>query len=362
MKIFIPRIPWVVDFHKFFVKAFEGNKVEVASNEHDFELSKTLHFFKLQQITKIRNLELRYQLKKYNATILNDCINFKPDVFLEFNESYLYPETISAIKERCKCTMVCVLGDDPWDSSRWVADFPHSLRYFDFIFNPEVIWNVNLRKVAPNALIYWHHGGYDPNYYYPVPENLITLSDREQFSCELSFTGTSYGNKAEGAYRSDILSYVSDFDLKIWGDNNWPYRFRYHPELKPQYKGGRLPMDDLLKLYTLSKINLNLPAPQLATCFQPRVFEIAATKGFQIIDYRSSLKKLFSSDDIVTFNTIPELRDKTRYYIDHDKERTEMAEQLYQRVTQRFTWTYWAKCIIKTIESPKDYELLEDEF
>jgi len=361
MKVFIPRIPWIVDFHGFFVKAFEGNRVEVATNSRTFELSRTLHFFKLHQITKIRNTEMQYLLKKYNESVLKDCVNEKPNVFLVFNESYLYPTTIKAIREQCKCLMVCVLGDDPWDSTRYVADFPHSLKYFDFIFNPETTWNVNLRKVAPNALMYWHYAGFDPACYYPIDKNTLSQADIDLYTCDLSFTGSSYGFKAEGAYRSDVLSFVADMDLKIWGDNNWPFRFRYLPELRKNFMGTRLPLGELRKLYTLSKINLNLPAPQLATCFQPRTFEIAATKGFQIIDNRKSLRKLFNADEIVTFDTIPELREKAKYYSEHDNERNEMAEKLYQKVTQRFTWIQWARHIVNILEHPKEFELLDDE-
>jgi spore maturation protein CgeB len=361
MKIFIPRIPWVVDFHKFIVKGFHENQVEVITNSNDFELNKFIHNLRLHHILKIKNLEMQYMLRQYNKVVLNDCIRAKPDVFLIFNECNITPDTIKAIRERCGCLMLNVLGDDPWDSTRFVADFPHSLKYFDIIFNPEVTWSVNIRKAAPNALIYWHNAGFDPDYYFPVDPSTITDEDRKKLACDLSFTGTSYGFKSEGAYRSDVLSYISDFDLRIFGDNNWQYRFRYLPELRTHYYGSRLPMEELRKLYTLSKINLNIPAPQLSTCFQPRTFEIAATKGFQIIDNRSALYRIFSPDELVTFDTIPEFREKIRYYLDHDKERNEMTEKLYKKVTENFTWKVWAKRILGIISNSKDYELLEDE-
>jgi len=356
MKIFLPKISWIGNFDHYFKSAFEGNSIEVVTNNSEFKLNKLIHLFKMQQITKIRTLEMMHYLKKYNKQVLQECLACKPDIFIVFNESRLFPDTIKAIKEQCKCLMVCIIGDDPWDSVRWSADFPHSLKYFEIIFNAEPIWNNNIKKAAPKAKIYWHYGGFDPKTYFPVDEKTISLADTERLSCDISFTGSSYGAKAEGAYRSDILSYLKDFDLKIWGDDNWPYRFKYLPQLKEKYQGTRLPYKDLRKLYTLSKICLNLPAPQLFTTFQPRVFEIAAVKGFQIADNRPLLHKLFTEEELVTFDTIDELVEKINYYLQHENEKKEIAEKLYKKVTENYTWKHWARRIVDTIESPENYE------
>jgi spore maturation protein CgeB len=350
MKLFIPQINWVGNFFQYFKSAFHDSAIEVATNSNIFKLNKFVHLFKLHQISKINQLENKYYLKTYNDQLIKECLAFRPDVFFVFNESYLYPDTIKTIKEQCKCLMVCALGDDPWDSIRWVADFPHSLKYFDLIFNAEPSWNVNIKKVAPKAKILWHFGGFDPQYYFPVEKKTISQADQEIYNCDISFTGSSYGNKAEGAYRSDILSYLTDFDLKIWGDDNWEYRLKFLPQLTGKIKGGRLSYPDLRKLYTLSSINLNLPAPQIITSFQPRIFEIAAVKGFQIIDNRPLLRKLFNEDEIVTFDTNDELREKARYYLDHENERNILTERLYLKVTENFTWSHWAKLVIDGIK------------
>lgn len=349
MKLFIPRIPWIGNFFHYFKSAFENNSIEVATNSNIFKLNKFVHLLKLQHISKIRDFEMNYYLRMYNEQMVKECKAFRPDVFFVFNESHLFPDTIRTIKEQCKCLMVCALGDDPWDSARWITDFPHSLKYFDLIFNAEPSWNINIKKVAPKTKIVWHYGGFDPKFYFPVEESSISLDERQFFGCDVSFTGSSYGHKAEGAYRSDILSFLTDFDLKIWGDDNWHYRVKYLPQLNGKIKGNRLPYDDLRKLYTISKINLNLPAPQILSSFQPRIFEIAAVKGFQIIDNRPLLKNLFADDEIVTFDDIEELREKIKYYLEHEKERMALAENLYRKVTEHFTWSHWAKMVLEVI-------------
>lgn len=213
-------------------------------------------------------------------------------------------------------------------------------------------------RLPPNQKYFGSLEDLTPEYYHVVDNKLLSLDDIKKYSCDLSFTGSSYGNKAEGAYRADILSYLTDYDLKIWGDDNWPYRFQYLPELKNKYQGTRLSYENLRKLYTLSKINMNLPAPQVVTSFQSRVFEIAACKGFQIVDYRPLIDKVFNDDELVTFKTIGELKEKANYYLSHETERMAISEKLYKKVTEKYTWKNWARQILDTIAHPENYEQL----
>jgi len=349
MRIFIPRISWIGNWGNYLKSAFGQNNIDIITNKKEFSLNPIIHTFKLQQISKIKIWEEQFCLRNYNEHVLNECIAAKPDVFIVMNESRLYPTTINSIKEKCKCMMVCILADNPWDSSRYIADFPHSLKFFDIIFTGEPTYNINIQRVAPKAKIFLNFGGFDPDYFYPVNEQKLTKAEIEHFKCDVSFTGTSYGPKAEGAYRSDILSYLTDFNLKIWGDSDWPYRFKYLPSLASSYKGERLSYDNLRKLYHLSIINLNIPNPQVYTGFQPRVFEIAACKGFQIADHRSLLREIFSEDELVTFQTIDELREKILFYKNNDLERNRISENLYNKVIKNFTWTAWAEKIMKVI-------------
>ena len=350
MKIFIPRIPWHEGFNLALRKAFAANSVDVVTNSNRYKLNRLIGALPLRKISPVQDWERKHCLRKYNEELFRQVQLAKPDVFLVFNESLLYPETILRIKAECRCRLVCCVGDDPWDSIRWVADFPHSLKHFEYIFSGEPAWDINIRKVAPQAKLHWHYGGYDPDVFFPVEDSAITDSEKQKLSCHVSFTGSSYGTRAEGAFRSDILSYLSDYELKIWGGDKWPYRFRFLPGLKRCYQGERLSYEELRKLYRLSKINLNLPAPQVVSTFQPRVFEIAACKGFQIIDKRDKLFDLFSEDCLVTFETIGELREKIDYYLRNEKQRLVMAEKLFQKVWEKFTWSNWAGEILKVIE------------
>ena len=352
MKLFMPRISWEGDYQKYFTEAFQQNGVEVMSNSNTFHRNRLIGFLGLRAIDGLRRSELRYYIEKYNKYVLRECLSFKPDVFFVFNESKLTSDTLLAIRKYCKCKMVLRVGDDPWDSIRWQVDFPHNLKHYDIIFSADPIWNNNIRKVAPRANIYWSVSGYDESSFTPVENAGVTpraLFDR--YSCDLSFVGSSYGIKAEGAYRADILSYLCDFNLKIWGGDNWEYRFRANPQLRDRYQGGKIPRSDLRYLYSLSKINLNIPAPQITLYFQPRVFEMAACMGFQIADSRLLLSYLFSQDELVTFDSIDDLREKVVYYLAHDQDRRRITENLHKRIYGRYSWRQWANRTLHTIRT-----------
>lgn len=355
MRVFIPQINWIGNLNKYLTAGLEGDKIEVGTNENYSKRNWFIRATRLYHIGRLNQWEYKNYLNKYNEVLLRDCLAFKPDVFLVFNECRVQTEVIKNIKIKTGARMVLVLGDDPWDSSRF-RELPHSLRYFDIIFNAEPSWNVNLKNVAPRSKIFFTLGGFDKEFYHPIKADSLSTEDKKRFACDVSFTGTSYGEKAEGAYRSEILSYLTDFNLKIFGDNNWPYRFRFLPELSDKYKGSRLSYSDLRKLYTLSNVNLNLPNPQAIESFQSRIFEIAAVKGFQITDNRPLVREFFAEKEVVTFDNIDELRDKLQFYLTNEKDRKEITHNLYQKIIDKYTWKNWAATTLKMINNPEQFE------
>ncbi|KAF5053429.1 Glycosyl transferases group 1 [anaerobic digester metagenome] len=259
-------------------------------------------------------------------------------MFITFNESYLYSDTIEIIKGK-GCKTVVFVADNPFDPLRF-SFFPISLKFFNVIFVHDRIWIPSITRVAPKSKIvkFISGGGFDPKQFYPPESNSITNDEIKQLQCDISFTGESYNMRGEAGYRSDIIDLLGDFDVKLWGDDGWKTRFPYYKNLKRFYQGGRLSYDHLRKLYFVSTINLNMPSPQIFTGFQPRTFEIAACKGFQIADWREELDEWFDEDELVTFKTSQELLEKSEYFVKNPKKRLPYIEKLYKKVVNNHTW------------------------
>jgi spore maturation protein CgeB len=288
--------------------------------------------------------------KLYNADFLKQISDYKPDVFINFSGGGLFPTTVKKIKENSKCLMVCFIADNPCDPDpRRDQYLPMTLPYYDIFLNPESVWDKLINNLCVNPKIIRFYGGYDPDKFFPIDKKSISEAERKELECDVSFTGGSYNKSAEGGYRSGILNQLDEFNVKIWGDKGWEYRFEFMPKIKEAYQGSRLSYDKLLKLYSLSKVNLNIPSPQIFTSFQPRVFDIAASKGFQIIDHSNELYNIFDKEEVVTFKSISELKNKIRLYKDNENFKKQIVEAMYNKIKEDYTWENQAKRIIQSL-------------
>ena len=95
----------------------------------------------------------------------------------------------------------------------------------------------------------------------------------------------------------------------------------------------------------LYKINLNLHSSSYhyginpeGDFVNPRTFEIAACKGFQLVDYRSDLINLFHiNDEITVFRSLDEMKDQIDFYLNNPDLREIISKRSYQRVLKEHT-------------------------
>ena len=346
MKLSISGYAWRGGMLNYLGKGFEQNNLDVKYVFFHAKGSFASKF--LNEFSRFQSVSNLIELEKYNKFVIKKAQEFEPNILFVTGGGRLFPETVKYFKEVLKCKTVCYIADNPFDSSRDPL-VGMSLRFFTHIFVCEKSWIQNISNVSPYSIIKPISVGYNPEKFYPIQDNTITLNDFKKYSCDISFTGSNYNNNAEGAYRAGILAQLSTYDLRIWGNGNWNKRIKYFPELTGCIKGEFLSFENLLKLYKLSKINMNLPSPQIITGFQPRVFEIAAAKGFQIIDYRDDLLDFFSKDEMVTFKGPKELREKTNYFLYNENERIQITEHLYQKVKNNYSWQSISKIILDNI-------------
>ena len=347
MRILIPGSNWRGGMEKYLGLSFKDKNHDVDYIFFPSDNKSFLKKTKLTQLIKVNKYVSQKIYNDYNKSVIIKAKSWKPDLIFTMNGARLLPETVKYLKEELNCTTICYVADNPFDSSRdkYVG---MSLRHYNYIFVCEKMWIQNIQNVSPESKVFSIGVGFDPNIF-DANLNPI-LPSNEELECDISFTGANYGEKAEGAYRAGILAQLTNYKLKIWGHGNWPSRFKYFPELKYAYQGDLLPFNKLLELYLVSKINLNMPSPQILTGFQPRVFEIAAAKGFQIIDFRNDLLDYFSEDEIVTFRNPFELKEKINFYLNNNNARLEIVNNLYNKVINKYSWNNVASNILDIID------------
>ncbi len=186
---------------------------------------------------------------------------------------------------------------------------------------------------------------------------VLSNDDLDTYGSDVSFMGAAYPN------RQTFFSHFLNYNLKLWG-TGWEENELFTNNV--QFQGRRISIEESVKIYQASKININLHSSLDGDVFEkepdfinPRTFEIMACGGFQLVDERILLPEIFQiGTDIITFNSLEDCRAKINYYLFHDDERKEIAYNGYKKVLQEHTYTHRMKSMLQVI-STKSTKLLE---
>ena len=73
----------------------------------------------------------------------------------------------------------------------------------------------------------------------------------------------------------------------------------------------------------------------------PRTFELAGARAFQLVDRRRYLPELLQPGlELETFEDVNECRKKITYYLEHEDERQEIADNGYRRAVAEHTYRH----------------------
>lgn len=90
---------------------------------------------------------------------------------------------------------------------------------------------------------------------------------------------------------------------------------------------------DMNKVFRLSKINLNITLPSIHTGIPLRAMDILGNGGFLLTNYQEDLLEFFEPGvDFVYYSSVPEAIELIGYYLHHEEERKQIAENAYYKV------------------------------
>lgn len=273
--------------------------------------------------------------KRFNAELLTLIKREKPDLFFAFMLSdELTIRTLEQIKQLIT-------------SLAWFADDHWRIYNYSRFYAPHFTWAVTTWSQAPAI------------YHQYKIKNII----RSQWACntklwkplplrkeiEVSFVG----QRTEE--RVDVISQLREAGIDVytrgWG---WPE--------------GRTSQEDMVRIFSSSKINLNinstsksfspkslgrlflkrsgvrivpsfdfinnfkswrgLSVPQI----KARPFELAGCRAFIISGIADDMGRYYKeNEEMVFYKNTDDLADKIKYYLEHDKEREQIAQAAYER-------------------------------
>ncbi len=155
--------------------------------------------------------------------------------------------------------------------------------------------------------------------------------------------GTSSLEELRMHFATSVLSYKSAADARIEALNALALTHDVH--LFTTSKGEQLHKvhihpaaqyhTEMPYIFHHSKINLNLTIPNIENGIPLRTFDILASGGFLLTDYRQEVCKQFENGkELVVFDGIKDLINKTEYYLTHPEERIQIARNGQKKVQQ----------------------------
>ncbi len=293
-------------------------------------------FFGLKEVTKDKknsNILSTHFMNLMEEVIVAKAVEFVPDLILTLAQAPLSSKGIQRLKKLNKPIAFWFVEDfrnlTYWKDIAGSYDFFFTIQQGEFI---EQLGNYNtVPYYLPQAC--W------PDTHKPYDEN---QEDRKKYGAEVSFMGAAYYNRIQSFQR------LLDFNLKIWG-TGWESNPIFDNHL--QKNGERVSNEECVKIYNNGKININLHSSNYhedvnpnGDFVNPRTFEIAACKAFQLVDDREELDDLFLlGEEVITFSTLEELRDKIEYYLKNPILVEEIAGKSRIRVLREHTMEHRMK-------------------
>ena len=142
---------------------------------------------------------------------------------------------------------------------------------------------------------------------------------------------------------------------EFWNDSHWlvsktgALKFRKnYPELYPFVHNQRLSPAEVSDLYRRTRINLNIHHPDSRTGANPRTFEILGNNNFELCDDRDfSCTGLVPGKHLAVYHDIGELEEQLVYYLEHGRERIQIAKNGGEVVRDRYMFSHVIRKVLE---------------
>ena len=105
-----------------------------------------------------------------------------------------------------------------------------------------------------------------------------------------------------------------------------------------RYGGSLDYWSEMPKVFAASKINLNFTIPNIKSGLPLRIWDVMGSGGFLMTNFQAEIPYYFENKkDLVCFESIGELTELCGYYLTHEEERRQIAENGYQKVCRYHT-------------------------
>jgi len=258
------------------------------------------------------------QLRGWEQGLLTTCRTFRPDLVIVTG---ITPPSAAALMEIRRMGILCAnyLTDDPWNPAHRATWFLNALRHYDLVFSPRRANLHDLEQIGCRAL--YLPFAFDPALHYPAspPPDLAN-----NFECDMLFYGGADRD------RVGLINQIIGMGLKL----------HLYGGFWNRYLSTRATARGMADLQTLrwavngAKVTLCLVRRANRDGHVMRTFEAPAMGACMLAEDTQEHREILGAegDAVLYFSTAGELKDKTRYLLDHPQERAHLIEGAMRRV------------------------------
>lgn len=264
-----------------------------------------------------------------NQRIISAAQQFDPDIILISEGVHvLLAETVRTLRFTTRATLVLLNGMSPiaFGDEEMKAAAP----YYHLILVNDDTHARQFRELGARNVVNLPTAACDPTYHAPHP---LTPAEQAFYACDVCFVGrlTPPNHYAE---RMTYLEALADVDLAIWSNDE--SLVRSNPRLRHCYR-GKAYGHTMVKALSAAPIGLNLHGTSTLGGGNLRTFELASIGTFQLIDRYHSVW-FEEGQELVSFQSPSDLREKAHYYLRHPEERARIAHAGQQRAHTDHTY------------------------
>lgn len=238
---------------------------------------------------------------------------------------------IIAIKEKFKQVIACTWQLDTRPNiDHWKHLFP-LIRACDYYFVVASRLIPEWKKINSNT--FWLPQGLQDEVY-RKPKG-ITGKDRQKYASDVCWAGNRGKPHKFRGFFLDAVAHMG-ITFKQWGCIGNPQVYN----------------EEHNKMVSLSKINLCISGwPENEKYTSVRNYKILGAGGFALELYRNRMHDIFPADVLDSYKTPEEFIMKINYWLNHEKERKEVAERGYKWVHANATYTHRIKTALDYIKA-----------
>ncbi|MGH9152789.1 MAG: CgeB family protein [Acidimicrobiales bacterium] len=269
----------------------------------------------------------------FNRRLLARAADFRPDVVFLYGSNWcVLPQTIRLLRRRHGCQVVLWEVNQRIFGGLEAATVP----LYDQVYVLDSYFVAALRVMGASRV---HHlaACADPDEHAPAA---LSPQEEEWYAAEVSFVGTRTDERAS------MLAPLAHTELRVygtgWSGSGPPLEGRVRDE--PVYGLKKA------KIYSASRLSLNVHQPHMVHGENFRVFEVAACGGLSISRSTPDLVRLLDpGKEILVFDGPERLRRAVDHYLRHPDQRDEIAAAGRRRVLRDHTYDHRAAAIMSTL-------------